>query len=256
MTHERPVPDWELAMYRLGELQPARAEKIRERLAGDPELAARLEALDAREAELKERLPPRVVAARVEEATAPDEHRRNVRRWWLVAELMVAALLLVLILPPLLAPEPATSPAVPGVRDKGVEPYLRIHREVPGGLEELSPGDRVGTGERLQLSYTGLGRPYGVVLSVDGRGAVTLHLPRGGSQAAELAPEGTVDLPESYELDDAPDFERFYLITAQESFAIEAAITAAEALEHGRASLDLPRHLEQAEFTVRKAPSP
>jgi hypothetical protein len=254
MTHERPVPDWELAMYRLGELQPARAGRIRERLESDPELAARLEALGAREAELMERVPPRVLATAVEERSAPRERRRRV--WTLGAPIVAALLVLVVALPSLRPDRAIVEPGIrDGVREKGVEPYLRIHREVPGGLEELNPGDELSAGERLQLSYAGLGRSHGVILSVDGRGAVTLHLPRHGAQAAELALEGTVDLAESYELDDAPDFERFFLLTARGPFELEPALTAARAIDHDRASLTLPRHIEQVEFLVRKAPS-
>ena len=47
------------------------------------------------------------------------------------------------------------------------------------------------------------GAPYGAVISLDGRGTVTFHLPTHGTAAAELSGRGAVPLPRSYELDDA-----------------------------------------------------
>ncbi len=251
MSREHPVPDWELAMYRLGELQPARADKIRARLEADPELAARLAALDAREAELMERVPPRVLSTRVEDVAAPEERKRRVRRWWIAAELMAAVLLLVLILPPMLTPEQVQDFTPQGIRDKGVEPYLRIFRQVPGGLEELDPQDPVGPGERLQISYVALGRPHGAVFSVDGRGTLTQHLPLTGEHSAELQPKGTVDLAESYVLDDAPAFERFFLVTSAEPFDLGPVFSAAGGLGL-EASPELPRGLAWSDFSITK----
>jgi hypothetical protein len=256
MNGQRHFADWELALYRLGELPPRRKRALETQLAQDPILAERLASLEAREAALMERLPPRVVAARAEEAARSEPKRRL--GWRLAAPALIAAAALLVAIPTL-GPDTGETPAQqrsPGVRDKGVTPYLRVHREVPGGLEELKPGDRLGAGERLQISYAGLGRGYGVVLSVDGRGAVTLHLPRDGAQAAELALEGTVDLAESYELDDAPTYERFFLVTAREPFELAPVLSAAEALDDERATLELPRALEQVEFVIRKEPSP
>jgi hypothetical protein len=254
MSQDRhTVPDWELVMYRLGELQPARAQRIEARLADEPKLAARLAALEGNEAELMERLPPRVLATRVAEGAPPAPHRR---RWlWAAIPALAAVLTLLLVLPP--APTSQHGAELAGVREKGVAPYLRVFRQVPGGLEELGDADALGPGERLQISYAALGRPHGAVLSIDGRGSVTLHLPLDGDSSAELHPEGSVDLPASYQLDDAPGFERFVLLTARRPFALEPVLEAAHALAADPASarvepLPLPRHLEQADFVIAK----
>jgi len=260
MSHDQHIPDWELALYRLGELQPARASALSQRLNTDPELAARLAALDPREAELMVRVPPRVLEAAVaDRVEQPAKPRRRLRRrlLFLTAEIALVALLLVLFMPPILRPDQIAEFEEHNVRSKGVDPFLRIYRKVPEGLEELSPDDPVGAGDRLQMAYSAMGCVHGAVLSVDGRGAVTLHHPTQGTLSAELQPQGTVDLPVSYVLDNAPDFERFFLVTGPEPFELTPVLEAARALaahpgSAHQASIALPRGLDGYDFLLSK----
>lgn len=264
MSHDNQgIPDWELAMYQLGELPAGRAETIRCALETDPTLAERLAALSQREAELMDRLPPRVLAAQVtERAQAAPGRRRHPRKlWWLAAELAAVVLLVVWVMRPSIHEPQLTAFTDPGVRDKGVEPHLRVFRQVPEGLEELGTLDQASPGSQLQLAYAALGRSHGAVLSIDGRGGVTLHLPLDGGQSEQLQPEGTVDLPASYVLDDAPAFERFFLLTSREPFELDLALEAAKllAIDSDRARTDplaLPRTIDQADFLILKDPSP
>ena len=128
--------------------------------------------------------------------------------------------------PPALQPvmPPATSapePAVPtgasdaGDRAKGLLPHLVVYRKRAGRTERLPPQARAAAGDLLQLGYVAAGQAHGVILSVDGRGAVTQHFPAPGSTATALAPHGQQALPQAYELDDAPDFERFFFVTSR-----------------------------------------
>lgn len=86
----------------------------------------------------------------------------------------------------------------------------------------------------LQLSYTAGDAKYGVIFSVDGRGSITWHLPagyRGGSRAAPaLDAQGQVVLPSAYELDDAPGFERFFLVYSSVPFDVSDVERAARTL--------------------------
>jgi hypothetical protein len=98
-----------------------------------------------------------------------------------------------------------------------------------------------------------------VIVSIDGRGVLTRHLPAHGGQAVPLDP-GPATLPESYELDDAPAFERFYLVTADAPFPVETVVEAVMR-RHARPEgaggdgrLDLPPSLEQSTFVLRKEP--
>jgi hypothetical protein len=114
-------------------------------------------------------------------------------------------------------------------------PRLYVYRRVTaGGSERLGDGAVAVRGDVLQLAYT-TGEPaFGVLLSLDGAGRVTVHLPDPATPVAAaavpLAPAREVRLPSAYELDDAPAFERFVLITADRPFPTAAALDAARKL--------------------------
>jgi hypothetical protein len=127
-------------------------------------------------------------------------------------------------------------------------------------LQELR--DRLASGagahprDRLQLSYVPGEARYGVLLSVDGRGGVTLHLPREPGMAAPLG-AGEVLLPDAYELDDAPGFERFFFVHAGTPFPVEKVLASARALaadpeRSAQAPLALPPELEQVSVFLPK----
>ncbi len=94
------------------------------------------------------------------------------------------------------------------------------------------------------------------VVSVDGRGGVTLHWPEGSGPAAELESGRAVPLPHAYRLDDAPGFERFFLVTGAARFDTGAVLEAARRLAaSGRARTDplpLAAGLEQRALVLIK----
>ena len=111
-------------------------------------------------------------------------------------------------------------------------------------------------GDLLQLGYVSAGEGYGVVVSIDGRGEITRHLPAEGARAAALTPGREILLPESYRLDDAPAFERFVLVTSPRAFSVSAVLDAARAVaargEARDAPLPLPPGLAEASTLVVK----
>ena len=96
-----------------------------------------------------------------------------------------------------------------------------------------------------------------MLLSIDGAGKVTLHWPENKSgAAAALKTSGEVRLPAAYELDDAPAFERFFLVRSTEPFSVATATEAARALAaHPSArkqALALPPRFEQISLALDK----
>lgn len=113
-------------------------------------------------------------------------------------------------------------------------------------------------GDLVRVGYRAAGRGFGVIVSVDGRGSVTVHLPGRGDQAAALAGGDTVLVHHAYQLDDAPRFERFHFVTAGAPFAVATVVDAARraALTAGASELPLAPSFEQATFLLRKGDSP
>jgi len=186
------------------------------------------------------------------------------RRWLptLALGVPVAAALAVLIvfsqreLPE--EPRPQEVALLETTRPKGLEPRLLIHRQREDAPEPLADSARARQGDVLQLSYVSAGRRYGAVLSIDGRGAVTLHAPETSTGPLELK-GGTVSLASAYELDDAPAFERFFFVTSEEPFDVNAVLESARALARDsgaarREPLPLPGSLSQTSVILDKAP--
>jgi anti-sigma factor RsiW len=113
-----------------------------------------------------------------------------------------------------------TEPAVEHTRIKGLEPRLTIFRKTKDGAEPLRPGEKARSGEFLRIGYHAAGFGYGAIVSVDGNGNVTRHWPADGDRAARLE-RGEALLPNAFELDAAPDFERFYLVVSKRPFRLD-----------------------------------
>ena len=114
----------------------------------------------------------------------------------------------------------ATEPSEDGIRLKGLEPHLAIFRKTDKGSEPLHPGEKARPGQLLRIGYQAAGFPYGAILSVDGNGNVTLHWPASGELSGRLE-SGEALLPSSFELDAAPDYERFYFVVSKRPFALD-----------------------------------
>jgi hypothetical protein len=106
-----------------------------------------------------------------------------------------------------------------GIRLKGLEPHLAIFRKTDSGAEPLHPGEKARPGQFLRIGYQAGGYPYGAILSVDGNGNVTRHWPAEGNRAGRLE-NGEALLPSSFELDGAPDYERFYFVVSKKPFEL------------------------------------
>jgi anti-sigma factor RsiW len=266
------VPDLVLERYRLGELPPPESERLERRLKEDGELRERLAALELSDREIRRRYPPSWLAERVRSRLAggsqpaPRASAAWHRRWALPAAVAAAATVVFVLAPRLIAPPglgggASPAPEASGDRIKGLKPALALFRKTPEGSERLTPEDVVRAGDLLRVGYQAAGSRYGVILSIDGRGAVTLHLPAAEGPAAALQSGGPVLLDHAYELDDAPRFERFYFVTSQAPFdagpVLEAARRAAPGgAEASPARLGLPPSLEQTVFSLRKGATP
>jgi hypothetical protein len=142
-------------------------------------------------------------------------------------------------------------------RVKGLRSQLHVYRETESQPEQLSEGDLVREHDLLQISYLAGEKSYGIIFSIDGRGAVTLHFPDIESSSPKLYADGEIPLPYSYELDDAPNFERFFFIVSDEKITLDDILEEAGRLAEDTHSslyeeLILPEGLEQLSVTLFK----
>ena len=104
----------------------------------------------------------------------------------------------------------------------------------------------------IRLGYQAAGRAFGVIVSMDGRGTVTQHLPATGTAAVALRPGGQVLLDAAYELDNAPRWERFCLVTSERPFDLGVVLDAARLAARGdEARLTVPQR-DVTCLTLRK----
>jgi hypothetical protein len=252
MSHdvaEPRLPDIVLERYRLNELPPAEHSRLSDRLRRDEALRLRLESLDQSDLEIRRDYQPELFIRRIQERLAARPVRGLFPSWAIPAMLVAATLILVVVLPRI---GPGDGD---GDRIKGLLPGLAVYRKTDTGSETLADGAIAHSGDVIRLGYRAAGKPFGVILSIDGRGAVTQHLPPDGEQAASLRNEPTVLLDQAYELDDAPRWERFYFVTGETSFSVQPVMDAARrAASNPRSqpALELPRGLEQSVFLLQK----
>lgn len=105
-------------------------------------------------------------------------------------------------------------------RAKGAGPRLFVYRQSDSGAERLDPETRVNPDDVLQVSYFAGSDRFGAILSVDGNGTVTQHYPDAGDTMAPLSIGGEISLDFSYKLDDAPKFERFFLVAGRKPISL------------------------------------
>jgi hypothetical protein len=167
--------------------------------------------------------------------------------------------------PPEIGPDPTTGPD--GIRIKGQQAHLVIHRREVAGAVRLGPDSVTHEGDLLQVGYVAAGHRHGVIVSIDGGGAVTLHWPDAADESSALqqarSAEGTaqgevVALEHAYELDDAPAFERFVFVTADKpidaAMVVDAAERVADSPKRARTKrLVLPKSWQQSSILLRKA---
>ncbi|MEI8096338.1 MAG: hypothetical protein WCG80_19165 [Spirochaetales bacterium] len=99
---------------------------------------------------------------------------------------------------------------------------LAVYRQSADGVTLLAEGAKARAGDRLQVEFVAPLRSWVLVFSVDGAGVLTTHYPAdsAASKATRAVQVATADtlVNQAYVLDNAPNFERFYLVVAAHGF--------------------------------------
>lgn len=217
-----------LERYLCGETTTREKMAIETAYEHDPEVREALDGLRASTAEILSEYPAAEVAREIElrthlrntEKTMPAAKRfTSINIRWIAAPLGTCAVLAVVVCLSL-AVWRGNRQSVIVERVKGRHPYLTVYRKTQNGFERLHDRSVVEPNDRIQIGYVAAGKKYGMIFSVDGNGVITVHYPAGetvNDSATKLETNGEHLLPESFELDAAPRFEKVYFITSDDS---------------------------------------
>jgi hypothetical protein len=259
---EKTVPELWLEQAALGELSDASRLALEARIEPDELSRQRTALQQANEQTLRE-LPSHRLVDAIKRRAQRAKRQDRTHQWMSVAGSAATALslaaLLVVVYDDYSQVPPSADRGEHGLEEtriKGLSPHLVVYRKRGDVVERLADGAKAHAGDELQLAYVAARRAHGVVVSIDGAGAVTMHLSLSGSSAALSMPRETL-LAESYRLDAAPAFERFFLVTSGHVFDALQVERAARDLAadrtHARSGvLSLPAGLQQTAFTVIK----
>lgn len=239
------LPDWLVERAAVDEVPSASRARLEQAVPG--ELAARVVELREQDARELAAYPPGPAVATIEARLRRGPRRR---RLWLAPLAAAAGLAVIALVVVPREPEQQTETT----RVKGAARLL-AYRQAGDQAERLDPDAVVRAGEVIQLRYNTGGARHGVIASIDGGGGVTLHFPATADAPTEVEP-GTRTLPDAFALDDAPRFERFFLVTANEPIDVARTLEALRGLarrgDAADAVLDLPSGLHQVSFRLRK----
>lgn len=269
------IPTITLERYVLGELSADEMKKMDQLIAENARIARQVAAIRESNKVILQQYTPLTMSQdiRIRASMHSDKHQgrakfgRYYQAWGTAGVIALSVTLFVVFTPRHhLEMQSIDNPVAllklePGIRIKGIEPFLQVFRQTEDHIEQLTSGDLVSEGDVIQLSYVPVSQQYGMIISIDGDGVVTQHLPSDSSHLAKrLEDRVEVRLKNAYELDDAPLFERFYFITSNTAFETQAILEAATQLvsEPGAVldkSLVLPEHLNYSIFTLNKRSS-
>ena len=248
------VPELYIEQLLLGELPPDK-EAV---LLADHDVVSRMEEIKLDNEEVLRQYPVRETTRAIRWKFEQEKLSRNITRRLLpaagIAAVLIAAVSLAVLIPPG-SRVPSNIPEE--TRIKGLQPHLVVYRKTSSDPEMVAAESTLQARDILQISYVAAGKKYGTIFSIDGRGAVTLHFPLTTASSPLLEQDGQTLLKFAYELDDAPDFERFFFVITDQDFRIEEILNQAQKLAQrlNRARIDqlkLDGEFEQSSIIFTK----
>ena len=238
------IPDWKLERFLTGDLPEEEMNKLRELEANDAVFANRVKMLREDNKAILSKLPFETLAANLGTVTeTAGTAAKNAPRFTLVKFAAAAMFVFAIALVAFFAQretsvmnervgsdvanvngsqntQVALAENESDTRIKGLDARMEVWKKTSAGIVQLNDLDSVGEGDEIQLRYAVPEKCFGLLFSMDGNGALTLHM-GDGVKAIELAPGKMNSLPFAYKLDDAPYFEKFFFVTSPKEFAVE-----------------------------------
>jgi hypothetical protein len=106
-------------------------------------------------------------------------------------------------------------------RIKGLDARMEVWKKTGDSAVQMPNLGEAREGDEIQLRYAVPEKCFGMLFSMDGNGTLTMHM-ADGSSAVALEPGKMTTLPFAYKLDNAPKFEKFFLLTSRAAFELDA----------------------------------
>lgn len=239
------IPDWKLERYLTGDLPESEMREIREMEATDEIFAGRVKMMREDNAAILKKLPFERLSEKMEArefgagrgvgangaGLNGTGNGVNFRILKIAAALVVAlgiisAVFLNRDVEVMDVSGSSMEVALAATQDndtriKGLDARMEIWKKTGDSAVQMQNLDEAREGDEIQLRYSVPEKCFGLLFSMDGNGTITMHM-ADGSQAIALEPGKMTTLPFAYKLDNAPKFEKFFLLTSQKDFTIDA----------------------------------
>lgn len=232
--------DFYLEQALVGEASP----EVMARIAADPLAKQKLQDLKAENEAFLTRYPPRFLATRIQEKSLAKQAEAQGSDGWISAirgffghktgrgallglagGLPLALVLMFFAVQAFMGSignfDGSAMVVMDDTRTKGMEQGLLVYRQESAGSSELKNNSPIDAFENIQIAYRPGDGSFGFIFSLDGRGRLTLHYPESFGASPVMQAGSQTLLPFAYQLDDAPNFERFYLAVSKSDFNLQ-----------------------------------
>ena len=228
MTDVKQISDFKLERYLLGELPEVEMAALRKREAEDELFAACVKMMR----EEGKRFLAENPFSGLEDKLENDQRSVERSLWLRVAAVLVVAFgifsVVVLNRQTEIVNESSATSGMDvamadvdnGTRIKGMTAGLEVWKKMGDSAVQMVNLGEAREGDEIQLRYRVPQKCFGMLFSMDGNGTVTMHMGE-GNRAVELEPGKMTTLPFAYKLDNAPKFEKFFLLTSGEMFEFD-----------------------------------
>ncbi|MDH5716843.1 MAG: DUF4384 domain-containing protein [Spirochaetia bacterium] len=262
------IPHLKLEQYLLNELPPREMEEISRKIKTDKVLNKKIDELKKSNHEILKKYDPINMASQIQnklnlqKAQLENNNKKSIfsSKLYLYGGLAFSSVLVLFLLLPMGARQDLNNSEhynkIELTRLKGESEKLFVYIQRNNKIDLLSNEAIVYEGDKLQLAYKSE-FDYGLILSIDGRGAITLHLPHEKNASLKINKNEKTGLPYSYTLDDAPVFEKFFFLTSEKEFYVTDIMKIVNKFANDTAivfnsNLPLDENIKQTTFIVSK----
>lgn len=239
------IPDWKLERYLTGDLPESEMREIRELEKKDEIFAQRVKLMREDNAAILRKMPFERLSEKLDAMPERSNSAGNTVpvNFRLVKFAAAAAFVLAVVSVALFSQREIASQGVGGqlasdgsvesamavamadedngMRIKGMDARMEVWKKTGDSAVQMLNLDAASEGDEIQLRYSVPEKCYGLLFSMDGNGTITMHM-GDNNRAIVLEPGKMTTLPFAYKLDNAPKFEKFFLLTSKAGFAVDA----------------------------------